>query len=244
MLLSVIKTEILKLRRAPVWIAFMLLPLLAAVMGTFNYAQNLGILKKAWFSLWTQHTLFSSFFFLPALIGVLSAYQWRLEHRENNWNKLMTQPVTVQAVYFGKLIVGVGLVILTLAWTGVLYLVCGRYAGLTGTPPSELPAWLAMGCIAGIAITSLQQLLSMVIKSFAIPVGIALVGGIVGLLFANYGYGLYCPYALLALGMDANGKGFLTIGQTGPYLVSCAVFTAAFAAIAIRVLQKRDVDTN
>lgn len=244
MLLSVIKTEILKLRRAPVWIAFCVLPLLAAIMGTFNYIQNIGILKKEWFSLWTQHTLFSSFFFLPALIGVLCAYQWRLEHRENNWNRLMTHPLPVWSLYLGKLSVGAGLVFLTLILTGALYVLCGKYAGLKGAPPAELGSWLALGSLAGIAIASLQSLLSMIIKSFAIPVGIALIGSVAGLMAANYGYGLYCPYSLLALGMDANGKGFLALGQTVPYIISCAAFTALFALIAVFYLKGRDVDTN
>ncbi len=244
MLLAVIKTELLKLRRAPVWIAFLILPLLAAIMGTFNYAQNMGILKKAWFSLWTQHTLFSSFFFLPALIGVLCAYQWRLEHRENNWNKLMTQPVPASSIYLGKLAVSAALVALTQIWAGALYWICGRCAGLTGVPPKELMMWLTLGSLGGIAIASLQSLLSMVIKSFAIPVGVALVGGIAGMLFANYGYGLYCPYALLAMGMDANGKGYISIDHTLPYLLSCLLFTALFTCLAIVLLKRRDVDTN
>lgn len=244
MLLSVIKTELYKLRRAPVWIAFFILPLLAAVMGTFNYVQNIGILKKEWYSLWTQHTLFSSFFFLPSLIGILCAYEWRLEHREYNWNRLMTQPVPILSVYCGKLVVSTGLVVLTLAWTGVLYLLSGRYAGLTSAPPQELVSWLLLGCLGGAAIAAVQLLLSMVIKSFAIPVAISLVGGIVGLLAANYGYGLYFPYALLAMGMDANGKGFIQLGQKIPYLISCVLFIAVFTLLAVWFLRKRDVNTD
>lgn len=244
MLFSVVKTELVKLRRAPVWIAFFILPLLAAVMGTFNYMQNLGILKNAWFSLWTQHTLFSSFFFLPALIGILTAYQWRLEHRQNNWNQLMTQPVPTWTVYCGKLIVSGGLMLLTLLWTGALYLLSGRYAGFKTAPPTELIRWLALGALAGVSIAALQLLISMVIKSFAIPVGIALTGGIVGLTMANYGCGLYCPYALLAVGMDANGKGLLQLGDTLPFLISCTVFTLLFAVLAIRLLHRRDTDTR
>ena len=129
MLFTVVKIEILKLRRAPVWIAFFTLPLLAAVMGTFNYLQNISILTKEWYSLWTQHTIFSSFFFLPSLIGVLCAYQWRLEHRENNWNSLMTLPVSAQSIFTGKLIVSAGLVLLTQTLTGALFIACGKYAG-------------------------------------------------------------------------------------------------------------------
>ena len=244
MLFTVVKTEILKLRRAPVWIAFFTLPLLAAVMGTFNYLQNIGILTKEWHSLWTQHTIFSSFFFLPSLIGVLCAYQWRLEHRENNWNSLMTLPVSVQSIFAGKLIVSAGLVVLTQALTGALFVVCGKYAGFTNAVPSELPRWLLLGVCAGISIASVQLALSMIIKSFAIPVGVALIGGILGLAMASAGWGLFCPYSLLSLGMNANGSGYLTTGDTLPFFISCAVFTLLPALFAMQRLKKKDVETR
>ena len=89
MFYQVMRTELIKLRRAPVWIAFFALTALSAVMGTFNYLNNTGILTQQWYSLWTQHTLFAGFFFLPSLLGVLCAYLWRMEHCEHNWNALM-----------------------------------------------------------------------------------------------------------------------------------------------------------
>ena len=244
MFFAVLKGECIKLRRAPVWIAFFLLPLIAAFMGTFNYLQNIGILKKAWYSLWTQHTIFTSFFFLPALIGILAAYQWRLEHRENNWNALMTYPVPTWMLLASKLAVTGGLAALTLLWTGLLYWLSGRLAGLTGAPPMELPRWILLGVCAGVCVSSIQLYLSMRIRSFAIPVGVALFGGIAGLLIANYGYGLYCPYSLLAMGMDANGSGGLKISETLAYLSSCAAYTTLFFLLALRTLRKRDIETS
>ena len=83
MFYQVMRTELIKLRRAPVWIAFFALTALSAVMGTFNYLNNTGILTQQWYSLWTQHTLFAGFFFLPSLLGVLCAYLWRMEHCEH-----------------------------------------------------------------------------------------------------------------------------------------------------------------
>ncbi|MEL7567238.1 MAG: ABC transporter permease [Dehalobacterium sp.] len=244
MLFTVVKTEMMKLRRAPVWITFFALPLLAAVMGTFNYLQNIGILTKEWYSLWTQHTIFSSFFFLPSLVGLLCAYQWRLEHRENNWNSLMTLPVPIRSIFMGKLIVAAGLVVLTQALTGALFIACGKYVGLSDAVPFELTRWLLLGVCAGISIASVQLLLSMIIKSFAIPVGIALMGGILGLAMASAGRGLFCPYSLLALGMNANGSGYLSVGDTLPFFRSCAAFTLLPALFAMRWLKKKDIETR
>ena len=48
MFYQVMRTELIKLRRAPVWIAFFALTALSAVMGTFNYLNNTGILTQQW----------------------------------------------------------------------------------------------------------------------------------------------------------------------------------------------------
>lgn len=243
MLRSVIQVEWIKLRRAPVWIAFLILPLLAALMGTFNYAQNIGILTKEWYSLWTQHTLFASFFFLPSLMGLLCAYQWRLEHRENNWNSLMTQPVPRWTIFTGKLIVASIFSLLTLVFTGLLYVICGTYLGFSAIP-AELPGWLSLGFCAAVAIVAVQLLISMLIKSFALPIGIALAGGILGLGMANSGLGLFCPYSLLALGMDANGKSSLSVQTLLPFLLSCAIFLIASVLFGGLCLKQRDIETR
>ena len=71
MLKRCIIAENRKLHASPIWVIFFVLPLISAGYGTFNYLQNLEILTERWYSLWTQHTLFAGFFFLPSLLGVL-----------------------------------------------------------------------------------------------------------------------------------------------------------------------------
>ena len=46
MLMRCLKAELLKCRRSPVWIAFLILPIFPAFLGTFNYLGNLGVLGK------------------------------------------------------------------------------------------------------------------------------------------------------------------------------------------------------
>ena len=120
MVLRCLRAELMKCRRAPVWLAFLVLPLFPAVLGTFNYLGNLEVLDAGWYSLWTQHTLFASMFFLPAQFGVFCAWQWRLEHADHNWNAALTAPVPVRALYLGKLLLDVGVSALAMALIGLL----------------------------------------------------------------------------------------------------------------------------
>ena len=98
-----VKAESLKLKRSPVWLAFFALPMISAFFGTMNYKMNLGVLKSEWYSLWSQHTLFLCYLFMPALIGTYCSYLWRLEHTRHNWNSFLTAPLPISSLYLGKL---------------------------------------------------------------------------------------------------------------------------------------------
>ena len=57
MVLRCLRAELMKCRRAPVWLAFLVLPLFPAVLGTFNYLGNLEVLDAGWYSLSAIGTL-------------------------------------------------------------------------------------------------------------------------------------------------------------------------------------------
>ena len=152
MLLRCLRAELQKCRRSPVWLAFVLLPVFPAILGTGNYLGNLEVLDNAWYSLWSQHTLFSSLFFLPALLGVLCAWQWRLEHTDHNWNSFLTAPVPVWDLCLAKLIWAAGISLLSQVWIGVLFVVSGKLVGLSGPIPPELSEWLLCGALGGVSM--------------------------------------------------------------------------------------------
>ena len=85
------------------------------------------------------------------------------------------------------------------------------------------------------------MLLSLVIRSFALPILLALGGSIVGLLAASKHIGLLWPYALMILGMNSNKTEDVMAGSLIGFFISCLAFTAGFLLLANLVLVKRDV---
>ena len=241
MLLRAIKAEVLKCRRAPVWLAFLVLPVFPAVLGTFNYLGNLGVLEDQWYSLWSQHTLFSSMFFLPALFGVFCAWQWRLEHTDHNWNAVLTAPVPAGTLYLAKLAVDAAVSLLAMAFIGVLFVLSGKLAGITAPLPPELPRWLLLGALGGVVVCAVQLFFSLAIRAFAPPVAMALVGGILGLMVTSQGWGTAFPYSLLALGMAANNPRMEL--PLPSFLTGCAGYLVLSAVLSIRWLSRRDAST-
>ena len=241
MLLRCIKAENLKLKHSIIWSACIFIPIIPADMGTFNYLNNVGLLTEGWYSLWTQFTLFYSWLFYAPLIALYCSYLWRLEHLNSNWNVLMTAPVPVRDVFLGKLAVIFRVTLFTQVWVFILYVICGKLCGLPGAAPLDTVLWMLRGTLAAAAIGTMQLLLSMVIRSFAAPIGIALAGSILGFLFMNKGWELYWPYSLMMAGMNSNKSEDALGGNLIPFRVSVAVFFAVFAGAAVMWLRKKDV---
>lgn len=239
MIIRALRAELIKGRHAPVWIAFVVLPLIPAFLGTFNYLGNLALLKSGWYSLWTQHTLFASYFFLPALLAVYCAWEWRLENTDHNFNSFLTAPVPTVALYLAKLLPAVGVSVLTQLVVGLLFIASGFLAGIREPLPPQLLEWLGCGALGSIAICAVQLFLSLVIRSFAIPVAIGLLGGIAGLMATAQGWGLYFPYSLLAVGMRANNPNMtIDIGQLA---LATLIVTLVCAVLTVGMLAQRDV---
>ena len=242
MVLRCLRAELMKCRRAPVWLAFLVLPLFPAVLGTFNYLGNLEVLDAGWYSLWTQHTLFYSMFFFPAMVAAYAAYLWRLEHLGHNWNFIMAAPVHPLALFAAKFVVVGKLALLTHAFVFVLYAFCGKvFARLPGTPPLVLALFLLRGALGALAVIAAQLVLAMVIRSFAVPIFLGLLGGILGIFAGSKGFSLLWPYALMQAGMNANRSTDMLAGQYALFFFSCVLWLAAMFALAYLLLQKRDV---
>lgn len=242
MLKHCIRAENRKLHASPIWAMFFLLPVLSAGYGTFNYLQNLEILKDDWYSLWTQHTLFYSLFFFPAMIAAYAAYLWRLEHLGHNWNLIMASPVQPLALFAAKFAVVAKLALLTHIFVFCLYVFCGKFfAHLPGWPPVLLPLYLLRGAFGALAVIAAQLVLAMLIRSFSVPIFLGLLGGISGIYAGSKGYSLLWPYALMQVGMNANKSADALAGSYGAFFFSCLLWLAGLFLLACILLQKRDV---
>lgn len=242
MLMNCVRAENKKLHGSMVWIVFLLVPMISALYGTFNYLQNQGVLSAGWYDLFTQHTLFYAMFFYPTLAGIYASYLWRLEHVGHNWNLIMTVPVSPLELFLGKLAVAVKMSVMTQGWVCILYVLCGKFwAKLPGFPPMQILFWMMRGCLATIPIAAAQLLLSMVIRSFAPPILMALAGSVVGILAVDGGKGLLWVYSLMIMGMNSNSQADMLTGGMGGFLLSSVVYTVVLVFAAYEILKRRDV---
>ncbi len=242
MLIKLLKTERIKLKRSPVWLAFLLMPIIPALLGTLNYMGNIEILKNEWYSLWTQHTLFTCYFFLPVMIGIYCAYLIRLEHKSQNWNKLLTMPTNLHTIFIAKLLTAAFMIFLSELWIGILFVISGKVIGMSIAPPyKSILLWCLFGTLGGIVIAAIQLLLSIYLKSFALPVGISFAGGISGLVFLAKDLWYICPYSLMAYGMNSNSPQQMLESGYWEFVLTCTSFLLMLTIISKLVLARKEL---
>jgi hypothetical protein len=187
--------EWMKLRNSKIWIILVVLPVISVLIGSANFYLNQGVLKKEWYSLWSQVGLLYGELFLPILVAICCAYMWRLEHQNNNWNMIMTAPISATSIFLSKLIVMGALMVFTQVLFFVLYFIGGKVAGIISNVPGELTGWLFRGWLATLTISTLQLALSMRIRSFAVPIGIGLCAVFIGIGMYVTQMGLFFPHS-------------------------------------------------
>lgn len=242
MLASCVRAELVKLRRSPIWLVFVALPGISALIGCANYQGNLGVITPGWSNLWTQQTLFVCYFFLPALLGAGCSFLWRQEHQGSNWNELMVQPVPIRDLVLAKFCVGALMSALAFASILAFYVASGVVLGVPGEfPAARIAEYVTLGVLGSLVVVAIQLDISMVVRNFAAPVGIALAGGVSGVIATVAGLGNVWPYSLLQTGMNSNE--LVDLSATG--VIQVVAFSAVYASLAIawacRWLSRRDV---
>ena len=231
--------EFMKLKGSTSWFAFFIIPILSSVIGTLNYLGNLEILTNGWGSLWTQHTLFLCYFFMPVIIGVFAGCIWRVEHSGTNMNILLTHSAPAQIV-LGKYAASVFITALSLLWIVVLYIVSGIFCHIEGPLPDGLIFRILCGMISACSICAIQLFLSLIIQNFVLPVILAFAGGILGLACIAKDIPYVLPYALFSLAMTENHENINL-----PYFLMCsAFFIVIFLLLSVWYLKYADVKSH
>ena len=242
MLLRLLRAERMKLKRSPVWLAFILMPIIPAVLGTINYLGNLEMLTSEWYSLWTQHTIFTSYFFLPIMLGIYCAYLMRLEQNNHNWNKTLTMPVPKSEIFLAKLLTVTFMILLSEIWIAGLLIISGKIIGMTAAfPLKEIIIWSSFGTLGGMVMAAAQLIISIFIRSFALSVGLSLIGGISGLVFLAKNLGHLWPYSLMAYGMNSNSPQELLASGYAQFVVICLVYIILFTFLGSFIMNKQEL---
>ena len=245
MLRNSFAAERLKLKGSMIWLVFFFLPAFSVFLGSVNFSLNRDILTRQWDSLWTQVSLFYGDLFFPILIAIFCAYEWRLEHTNHNWNALMTAPVPRRNIFWSKFLTVAAFSLLAQMLFMVLYFCAGSFFRFSQPfPMLKAARWFFCGWLSSLAIAAMQLLFSMVIRSFAVPIGLELLFCILGFGFAIKRKWQFTPNSLLIAGLGSVNQEALGAVEMGKFVLLCCIFILLFCFLSLLFLQKRDVSAE
>ncbi len=232
-----IPIEIIKLKGSPSWYAFFILPALSAFIGTLNYLANIEILRDGWNSLWTQHTLFLCYFFMPVTIALFCGSIWRIEHSGTNMNIILTNSSPAKII-LNKYISSIFITTLSIIWIVTLYIFSGTLIHIEGAMPKKFISWIILGLIGAFSICAVQLFLSLIIRNFIVPIILSFLGGVAGLVFIVKLSPYLLPYSLFSFAMIVQEN---TV-NIWLFIGSSLCFTVLF--LLLSTLYLRQVDVN
>lgn len=248
--MGAIRAEFLKLKRSLSWTVVALLPLMAVATGVGNTIVSGQQLGDGWHTLWMRVVVFYGLFPLAVGVAVLASLVWRVEHQGGNWNALMGRKTSTLEIVVAKTAV---LAVLAAALQAVLVagvLATGKLAfGLPGMlPPQYFVVSIAI-VAACLPVAALQSGLSMLMRSFAAPVAVALLGGTMGaflLMVRLDTLSMILPYGLISRATQLGTGTFVDSGTVPPATVALLIAvalgaTAVVVAVFSAVLDRRDI---
>ena len=201
--------EFIKLKRTPVPWFVLIGGVVTTLLVLFKFAVNpyrdIGLNTNPWPNFYEFNLNLVALFLFPLFVILLVSFVTSIEERSNTWKYLYVLPFSKGHIYFSKLLTIVLLVFCTLFLYHSGVLVTGYILDLI-VPEFEFryyqPEWMLMGkqmthlFISLLGILGFQYWLTMQHKPFLVPLGIGLLGFIVGLVLVimNHRVGSYFPY--------------------------------------------------
>jgi hypothetical protein len=193
--------------------------------GTNPWGNFLHIIRELW-----------GFFFFPMYIALQSVLLLSIEHQANTWKYVYSLAVPRWTVYFGKLILSVGLVWLCVALLYVFTELAGLLLALLkpelGFGKYSISPLLLRGyskmVLAGLGIVAIQHLVSFRLHNFIFPAAFGFALTVAGIALIGQHAHQYLPYSFPALAMKDDTMTSVALFNRWVYL-SLAVFVGVSA---------------
>lgn len=243
-----LSAELIKLKRSLSWPVVVLLPIAVTLLGAATNLTRGQQPDDGWHTVWLQSVGFHGLFPMAIGIAILGSLVWRSEHRGSNWNALMSGPTSTTSILIAKSAVVAGLAaLMQLIMLGSVITVGAGAFGLPGMLPVEYLWTTLLIIIATVPLAVLQSSLSMLLRSFAIPIAVALVGTgisvvalmILGDLAVISPYGLATRATQLGTGTFSDA-GTVTTGSVVTILIASIALAAALIAMTAAIVERRD----
>jgi hypothetical protein len=246
-LLNLIKTDLIKEKRSPLWIVIFIIPLgTSAAMFFDMYVRYDYLYKKSlekgitsWEMIIREnHGILNWAGFLPLFVAIIAVIIHQTEFSQNSWKSLLSLPVIKSSVYISKFIIILFFSFIMITLNAVGLIVVGKLIGF----PEQLQfilfiKYIVYEFIAILGVAAIHTWLSSYFKNAIIGVAVGFFGMIIayGLPFEHPQIAKFFPYSF----------SFFAGGFTGfnmqVALIGGIISGIVFMLIGILEFRKREI---
>ncbi len=207
-----LKSEFYKSRKTLAFWAAIILPVVISfliALGFYSGSEKILALNYPGLLLWGRlsgATLnVMGMLILPFYIMFMAFSINNIEHKNDTWKTLFSQPLNKFSIYTAKYLYAVILIFICLILFGILTILSGyllqtlvpKYTFNDYNPILLLSKFYLKLFLASLGILSIQFVLSLIWSDFLKPMGIGFIGIIAGIITANVGweYAYLIPYS-------------------------------------------------
>ncbi|MEN8906920.1 MAG: ABC transporter permease [Clostridiales bacterium] len=170
---SILKIEIMKLKRSSVLSMMVSLALLPIVSGYYTIGKFIALGDNAsWDDLYNFSIPIYTLVILPTLIIISFAMISRIEYLNNGWKQYLCLPVSKTKIYISKLLIGSFLIFGSILVYCVGYIIAGFMNGLSQPINYFILLKLVGIFVASLPVVVFQYFLSMRFANLGLPLGI------------------------------------------------------------------------
>ncbi|MEK4371129.1 ABC transporter permease [Paenibacillus amylolyticus] len=235
--MKALSLEYFKIRRKKIWV--MLSLFLAAEMLWASMSMSISISRSAANASW-EALIFSiasmNGLFLPIISAIVVSRICDMEHKGNTWKMLMTTNTGRNHVYTAKYICANSLILYGILAQAVFIVGFGLSKNISGPLPLSLLVQFAIGTmLTTLAITALQQWLSLTVRNQAFALCLGMLGGFIGTTSGLFPAGVRHLF-IWSYYMDLNPVTYIYSASSGTYvsgMLPVGLFLAALLMAAI-----------
>ncbi|WP_315370824.1 ABC transporter permease [Paenibacillus xylanexedens] len=235
--MKALSLEYFKIRRKKIWV--MLSLFLAAEMIWASMSMSISISRSATNASW-EALIFSiasmNGLFLPIISAIVVSRICDMEHKGNTWKMLMTTNTGRNHVYTAKYICANSLILYGILAQAVFIVGFGLSKNISGPLPLSLLVQFAIGTmLTTLAITALQQWLSLTVRNQAFALCLGMLCGFIGTTSGLFPAGVRHLF-IWSYYMDLNPVTYIYSASSGTYvsgMLPVGLFLAALLMAAI-----------
>lgn len=175
--------EYFKIRRKKIWIMIILFLIVEMLWSFMSISHSIAgnpeqaVWESIFFSISSMNGLF-----MPIISAIVVSRICDMEHKGATWKMLVATNVSRGHLYAAKYICANSLLLYGTLAQIVLMVIFGLAKGFPGSPPIELLIRFIGGTLmTTLAVTALQQWISMAVKNQAFALCLGMLGGFIGM---------------------------------------------------------------